>query len=343
MTDIPDRPLATEAAWKGPDMARDPRWIHQLDDDDLAELDAALRHVEAKGLEITDIARNDFPLPTLAVILDEIETGRGFAMIRGIPVEKYGERGSSILYWGIGAHFGRAVAQNRMGHLLGHVRSEGRDWTTDNNARGYQTTAHLPFHCDKADVVGLLCLQVAKSGGLSCIASSVAIHDALLERRPDLLRALYGTFCIDHRGEEFDGQRPYYETPMFGMHDGQLYARYGSKYVFDAQRFPEAPRLTELDREALETFRDHAASDEFRLDMEFRRGDMQFLNNRWIVHSRTDYEDWPEPERRRHLLRLLLFTIPDAERPDFTREINDLVIAWGEHPREPAEAALAEG
>lgn len=345
MTNIPDRPLATEAAWKPAEMARDPRWIHELTADDVAELEAAVAHVRALGLEMTEVTADDFPLPhygeKLARIRDEIEEGRGFALIRGVPVDRLGEADASLIYWGLGAHLGEAVAQNRMGDMLGHVRAQGRDWKTDPNARGYQTTQHLPFHTDKADLVGLLCLHHAKSGGLSCIASSVAIHDEILRTRPDLLQVLYEPFCIDHRGEEFEGDRPYYVMPIFGMHRGRLYARFGNNYIHSAQRHPDVPRLTEAQIEAIDLFNELACSDEFRLDMEFRQGDVQLLNNRWIVHSRTDYEDFPEPERRRHLLRLLLFTESEADRPAFSHEINDLIRRWREHPREPAPVAAA--
>jgi len=345
MTTIPDRPLAIEAAWTSAQMARDTSWIHELAEQDVAELDAALGRVKARGLAMTEITRDDFALPRfaakLATIQAEIEQGRGFALIRGVPVERLGEADAAIVYWGIGAHLGDAVAQNRMADMLGHVRAEGRDWKQDGNARGYQTTQHLPFHTDKADLVGLLCLHHAKSGGLSCIASSVAIHDEILRTRPDLLELLYQPFCIDHRGEEFAGGQPFYRIPIFGLHRGRLYARFGNSYILSAQRHPGAPRLTDAQSEAIELFNRLASSDEFRLDMEFRQGDIQLLNNRWMVHSRTDYEDFPEPERRRHLLRLLLFTEPEADRPPFAREINELIRRWAEQPREAAAAVVS--
>ncbi len=237
---------------------------------------------------------------------------------------------------GIGAHFGTVPAQNMMGERLGHVRAIGGDWDENYNIRGYQTTSHLPYHCDKGDVVGLLCLQTAKAGGLSCIASSVAVHNEIQRTRPDLFRVLYQPFHIDHRGEEPDGEAPYYSAPVFALHKGHFFARYGSKYVESAQRFPEVPRLTPAQTEALELFHDLAMSDEIRLDMEFRQGDMQFLNNHLIVHSRTDYEDYDEPERRRHLLRMLLLTPGNNDVPAFAQYLNHLITNWGEHPRETA-------
>lgn len=291
---------------------------------------------------IPGITRRDFPLPRLgaklAAILEEIEHGRGFVLMRGLPVERLGEDDATAAYWGIGTWFGEVAPQNMMGDLLGHVRAIDGDWNRNFNIRGYQTTVHLPFHCDKSDVVGLLCLQTAKAGGASCIASSVAIHNEIRRNRPDLLEVLYRDFHIDHRGEQFDGEEPYYTAPVFAIHKGRFFARFGQQYVKSAQRFPEVPRLTEAQAEALELFSTLALSDAFRLDMIFERGDMQFLNNHLIVHSRDEYEDWPEPERRRHLLRMLLFTEASRDAPDFARNLNAFIRRWG---REPRPSALA--
>lgn len=341
MTDMLLSPVLTPAAWRGPQFANDDSWIYTLTPDDLAELEAALSVARKRGRVVEDITRDDFPLPgfasTLKRLLHEIEEGRGFCMIRGLPVERLGERDSSAIYWGMGLHMGEVAPQNKRGERLGHVRAAGKgDWNADPTVRGYHTSVGLPYHSDKADVVGLLCLHTAKEGGLSCIASSVAIHNEILATRPDLHKALYDPYYVDHRGEEFEGEKPYYVYPMFSLYQGKLFARYGIQYIKLAQRIPEVPRLTEAQNEALTLFNELAKSDAFRLDMEFRAGDMQFLNNHAIVHSRTDYIDFPEPERRRHLLRILLFTRPEAEVPSFVREVRRFMRAWGERPREHA-------
>ena len=350
MTEMFDRPYQSAAAWKGPELAQSSDWIYTLSAADVAEIDDALARVRSKKLAIPDISRADFPLPglsaALAGILNELETGRGFMLIRGLPVARLGEAEAAVAYWGIGCCFGTVSAQNMMGHRLAHVRAVravGGDWDSDFNIRGYQTTSHLPYHSDKGDLVGLLCLHTAKAGGLSCIASSVAVHNEILRTRPDLLEVLYQPFHIDHRGEELDGAEPYYAAPIFAAHKGRFFARFGMKYVESAQRFPQVPRLTEAQIEAMQLFHDLAMSDEFRLDMEFRQGDMQFLNNHLIVHSRTDYEDYPEPERRRHLLRMLLLTPGFTDLPDFARNLNDFIIAWGENARQSVLAESDDG
>lgn len=338
MSNISDQPYVSPAAWKGPEIAQSTDWVYTLSGDEIAELDDALQSVKSKGLQIPNITREDFPLPglssTLAGFLKEMENGRGFVLLRGIPVENYSTEDSTLLYWGITTYLGDAAAQNMMGELVSDVRAIDGDWNENFNIRGYQTRVHLPFHCDKADFVGLMCLQTAKAGGESCISSSVAIHNEILRTRPDLLAALYEPLYIDHRGEGFDDDDPYYMAPVFALHHGHFYARFGQKYVESAQRFSQVPRLTLAQTEGMDLFSTLALSEEFRLDMTFQRGDIQLLNNHLIVHSRTDYEDWPEPERRRHLLRMILLTGDDANAPDFTRSLNAFIRRWGAEPRQ---------
>lgn len=338
MADILDRPYECDANWKGPELASSGEWIYRLTDSDIAELEGALQNVKSRGLDIPAIGKQDFPLPTLskklAAISRELQSGRGFILMRGIPVDRYSQEDSRILYWGIMTYFGEAAAQNMMGELVSDVKAIDGDWNQNFNIRGYQTRVPLPFHCDKADLVGLMCLQTAKKGGESCISSSVAIHNEILRTRPDLLEALYQPFYIDHRGEGFDDEEPFYMAPVFALHNGHFYARFGQRYVETAQRFPQVPRLTPAQTEGMQLFSKLALSDDFRLDMVLERGDIQLLNNHLIVHSRTDYEDWPEPERRRHLLRMILLSGDDKDAPDFTRNLNAFIRRWGAEPRQ---------
>ncbi|MEC7488506.1 MAG: TauD/TfdA family dioxygenase [Pseudomonadota bacterium] len=338
ITNVRHKPYECEANWEAADHAGSSEWIYTLSREDLEELNAALSHVKRTGLEIPSIQRKDFPLRNLAErlvdIRKEIEERRGFAVIRGLPVERLGESDATLMYWGIGVHLGEVLAQNMMGDLFGHVRAVEGDWNQNFNIRGYQTTVHLPFHCDKSDVVGLLCLQTAKTGGTSNIASSVAIHNEILRTHPDLLKALYGPFFIDHRGEEFEDQDPFYIAPVFTIHKDRFFSRFGQKYVESAQRFEQVPRLTDVQIEAMKMFSTLAMSDRFRLDMTFKRGDIQLLNNHLIVHSRTSYEDYPEPERRRHLLRMLMFTTGYEDVPPATRDLNAFLRRWSAEPRQ---------
>jgi hypothetical protein len=226
-------------------------------------------------------------------------------LIRGLPIEGRPIEDSAAAYWAIGTRFGNARSQNAMGHLLGHVRDLGLA-TTDPNVRTYQTTERQHFHTDSCDIVALLCLKAARQGGLSSIVSSMAMYNELAKHRPDLLDRLCQPFATDRRGEVPIGEKPYFDMPVYNEHAGYVSAIYSGTYIRSAQRFPDVPRFSAHDTEALEMFDDLANDKELRLDMELRPGDMQFLHNHTCLHDRTAFVDWPEPERKRHLLRLWL-------------------------------------
>ncbi|MEZ5856791.1 MAG: TauD/TfdA family dioxygenase [Hyphomicrobiaceae bacterium] len=205
----------------------------------------------------------------------------------------------------MGLHLGEPVSQNAKGHALGHVRDLGFDYNQP-SARGYQTAERLPYHCDSSDVVGLLSLKTPKSGGLSSAVSSTALYHAMADRYPDLARVLMEPTWRDRRDEIPEGRDPWYPMPVFMPHGGRMFGHYVRSAINKAQRFEQVPRITPEQERAFDVLDELAASDGLRLDMEFRPGDMQFVCNHWVLHSRTKYEDWPEPERRRHLLRLWL-------------------------------------
>jgi Taurine catabolism dioxygenase TauD, TfdA family len=305
------RPIEGASVWFARDMrGRETEWSYRLSPAEIGEIEAALQSVQARGLEIADIRRQDFPLPTLGPVLDrlcaEVLNGRGFVLLRGLPVENRPIAESAAMYWGIGSYFGSARSQNAKGHLLGHVYDLGGSSATDPNVRSYATSERQSFHIDRCDVVALLCLRRAKSGGLSAIASSMALHNVMLKRRPDLLERLYQPMPVDRRGEVPEGKAPFYYAPVFNEHAGRVSVLYSRLHIGSSQRFAEARRLTPQDIEALDMMAALAGDDELRLDMTFMPGDIQFLHNHTILHARTGYEDWAEVERKRHLLRLWL-------------------------------------
>ena len=303
------RPLVRGAsAWTGADIARRPEeWTYQLSATDLAEIEAATE--ACRGRDIASITRADFPLPGFGPVLlrmrDEILNGRGFVLIRGLPVEGRPIADSATAYFGIGAHIGSARSQNAKGHVLGHVRDLGLG-TDDPAVRTYQTTERQHFHTDSCDIVGLLCLQTSQSGGMSSLTSSNMVYNVMAERYPDLVWRLFQPFATDRRGEIPEGKKPWFDMPVFNDHQGYLSAIYSRTYVRSAQRFPEARRLSAEDLAALDCFDALAEDKELRLDITFRPGDIQFVHNHTILHDRTSFVDWPEPERKRHLLRLWL-------------------------------------
>ena len=304
-------PLQTgAAAWYGPEMAARDEWLMPLASTDIREIELAVEPLVARGADIAAISAADFPLPSLgaklkARVCDEVLSGRGFLLMRGLPVERWSLRATATAFFGLGAHLGSARSQNAKGHVLGHVRDLGLD-AEDPNVRIYQTNARQTFHTDSCDIVALLCLKTARSGGLSALVSSTTIFNEMRRRRPDLLALLLEPIATDRRGEVAAGQRPYFEIPVFNWHEGHLSAIYQRQYIDSAQRFADVPRLTAAHREALDLFDALADDPALNMTMEFKPGDVQFVHNHTILHDRTAFVDWPEPDRRRHLLRLWL-------------------------------------
>lgn len=312
--------ITSPGAWIGSDLQGDASWISRLAANDVAELDTALARAKSAGARIP-FAADVFPLPRLAAKLDsmleEIERGRGFVLVRGIPRARYTDAECELLYWGIGAHLGRPVSQNARGHLLGHVRDEGRI-QADPNARAYQTNERMDFHTDMlpVDVLGLFCLRGAKSGGESKLVSALTLHNVLREERPDLLEALYSMFHVDWRGEEPAGENGWFTLPMFSEHEGCVTARINSlPYYESAARHGEQYRPTVLQREALEMVQEIANRPELMLTMDFQEGDIQLINNHILLHARSAYVDYPEPGRERHLLRMWIAVADGRRRP----------------------------
>lgn len=308
----------TPQAWHGPEMARRGDWIRELSDAEIAELEAAVALAERCGLDFIDLRREHFPLPTLAPALKRVRRealqGRGFALMRGVPVERMTMRQAALAYWGLGLYLGDAVSQNGKGHVLGHVKNLGLDYA-DPEVRGYQTSARLNFHCDSSDLVCLLCLRTSKAGGLSTIVSSTSLWNELVRTRPDFARVLMSPFYYTRWGEIPEGKKRYAEMPVFSPWKGHMIGVYVRSAIAKCQGFPEVPRLTEIQIAAMDHMDRLAADPRFYLDMEFRPGDVQILCNHFIFHSRTAYEDWPELEKRRHLLRLWLACDDGPELP----------------------------
>ncbi len=298
------------AGWKGPAMATRDDWILHLTPAHIAELEAAADPLVAGGDATRTLAHltpSTFPLPTLGPVLartrEELLFGRGFALLRGLPVERYAPIETAAIFMGLGAHIGKARSQNARGHVLGHVIDVGLSGA-DPNVRIYQTNERQTFHTDSCDVVGLLCLREAVSGGDSLLVSALSLFNELRRERPDLLARLLTPMPHDRRGEVPAGAMPFFEIPVFSWFAERLTVFYQRQYFDSAQRFPEARRLDEIDIAALDAF-DQAANDErFHLRMRLVPGDVQLVHNHTILHDRTAFRD--DPETKRHLLRLWL-------------------------------------
>lgn len=307
--------------------------MERLSSAEVAEVMAALAAVEARGVSMLAMSADDFPLPTLGprmrALAGELDRGRGMWLMRGLPIDELTDRQAAFVYWGLGLHMGTPVSQNARGHLLGHVTDEGLD-IRESGTRGYQTRVRLPYHTDSSDVVGLLCLRPARSGGLSSILSSTTLYNETVERRPDLAHLWFEPWFFDRRNEQRPGDGPFYSTPLATWNDGLLSIRYVRGFIDSAQRFDEVPRRTEEEAEFLDLVDEIANEPGVALKMDFRPGDIQFVCNYSICHSRTAYEDFPEPERKRHLLRLWLTLDVGRRIPDdFGRGISAGVAGRG--------------
>lgn len=303
-------PISDNSAWQARTLIEDRSWIYKLSSDEILELVNAVACVQDNGLALQDIQKHNFALPllsrTLEDILVQLEHGRGCALVQGLPGKEFSVEQMGIIFCGIGKYLGQAITQNAEGDLLGHVRNEGLKYG-EKDVRGYQTDAKLRFHCDNCDVVGLMCVRPAKSGGLSQISSSMAIYNQILEKNPDLLGLLYDGFYHDLRGEQPHGTPPVTpnKIPVFSHFEGKLSCRYvGSTIYLAAKRMGYI--FSKREAEVLGLFECLAESDELRYDMELQQGDMQFLNNHVTLHSRTAFEDYEDPKQGRYLLRLWL-------------------------------------
>ena len=303
-------PLEPACEWRRDDLGDS--YVFQLTDAHLAELDAALVHAEASCDDVLDISRETFPLPTLGAELTEITreliNGRGVALIRGVPVERYGKERASSIYWGVGTYLGEPWPQNAKGHLLGDVTDQGRA-AADPTSRGNEIGGiAFPFHSDGSDLVGLFCLDAGASGGESLVANVVTIHNELVRTEPELAAELYAPFAYDLRGEHAPGTRPWYTMPIFTRRGTRLFVRYIRPYIESARRHDDAPRPSDIAREAMNRVDAMCADPQYHASMMMEPGDMQFINNYHVLHARRAYDDDRAGHRIRHLKRLWLET-----------------------------------
>lgn len=323
IADLPD-PFTGPSAWVSTDMANTPdAWLVELTNDDVADLEQAAHHYLSLDRDIGEITAQDFPLRRfdrhLKALQRKLLHGCGVEVLRGLPVKDYSQKFVATVFCGIGAHLGSARSQNAQGHILGHVRDTGAN-AQDPNTRIYQTSERQSFHTDSADVVGLLCLQNAMEGGKSLLVSAETIYNRMHVARPDLLVKLFDPIATDRRGEIPDGRKPYMEIPPLSWHANHLTVFYQRQYIDSAQRFEGALRLTDVHVEALDLFDTLANDPELHFGMHLEPGDMQFVYNHAQLHDRTGFVDWPDLDKRRHLLRLWLSIPGDRPLPDCFKE-----------------------
>jgi hypothetical protein len=330
----PLQPVIDPAGWRAEDV--DLSVTFALDDNHLAELDAALIRLAKTGMPIETMRRPDFRFGRLGILLSEVRhelmDGTGFAKISNFPVGRYNRWQVAAGYWGLGTHLGKAVMQNAAGHMIGHEKDLGPDRNgPDNpNHRNYHTNRTTDYHAERCDIVGLLCLQNAQRGGELRIVSSITVYNEMLKRRPDLVAEMTKPLYRDRRGEIPAGKEPWYTLPMFCFQNGYLSVRGGNSFVKSAQRFAEVPRLTDAQLEALELMQELAV--ECHVDVKLEPGEIQFVHSHVVLHARTEYEDGPDERLKRHMLRLWLNTdlgFGDSARPltaEFAEAVEGIVL-----------------
>jgi len=311
MTEILRTPVTHPSAWRGCDMARDRSWVLELTGAQAAELERAAESALASGKPHAALARADFALDECAGVFEDVRRrvvdGVGFVLLRGLPVEGRRREAIRMMYWALGTRLGTAVTQNLQGDLVAEITDRGFD-VNNLDVKPSQTNAEQRPHTDPADVVALLCINAARSGGLSRIASTMALYNAVLQTHPEYLEWLYRGFHHNLRGDASEAA-PFGCTPkpipVYRYYKGALSCVFNASTIKEAQRRMGA-LVPDSEMRAIDYMVELARSDEYRLDMEFRPGDLQVLNNYTVLHWRTEFNDWPEPERKRLLYRLWL-------------------------------------
>jgi hypothetical protein len=332
-------PLHDESSWTAQTFSGSSDWIRVLEPQHIDEIDAAIRKLAERGVTLETVRAGDLRLPGLQPLLQEFLDvdirRRGFGMIRGFPVRRYTVEQCAMFFWALGTCMGKPVSQNADGDRLGAVRSKGLDFHAL-NVRGYQTTARLPFHCDPSDVVGLLCINKGRSGGLSSVVSGVSMYNCVLAEHPEYLDLLYRGFRYDRRGEEAFYQASISDlVPVFSFSDPDLSIRYVRKSMETAQQKLGEP-FTAEELEVLDYMEALSQRESLVYSMMLEPGDMQFCNNYTVLHSRTAYEE--DPERPRHLMRLWI-KVPEIRKlaPDLIEY--DSASGWSRREGIPARDA----
>jgi hypothetical protein len=306
-------------AWTARNFSGASDWVLPFPNEMLRELKSAIACAKHHGADAAAIKREDFPLPSFATTREEIRRrlrdGSGFVVLRGLPLDDYSEDETRLLYAGLGTHLGTIIPQNLRGDRLYSVRDEGIQVEAEYGRTGVRfskSNAAFDFHTDSPsrvagntpDFIGLLVLRTAKAGGESALVSGYTLHNILRDERVDVLHRLYQPFWVDRRAELPPGEEPVLPVPVFTF-DGRLTVRYLRFYITKGQEWKGEP-LSSKDVEALEVFEEVMRRPDTSMKVPVERGDLQLVSNTFLLHSRTGYADYTEPERKRHYLRLWL-------------------------------------
>lgn len=310
-------PVRTEAAWRGDELSARQDWVYLLSDEQVAELEELGKRFVEDDPDLRFVQKEDYPLVACAEAVKEwgkdVDYGRGFVLVRGLRTHLYSDALSSAIYYILGLYMGDPIRQNEMGDLIDHVYATSDKTMDDPTAKSSKVRDQLVYHSDSSDVVALMCLRPAMAGGASCLVSGAQIYNEILKRRPDLAPLLLEPFHWDWRRQDQEAPADTYTSPVISMEDGVFSMYAGSLYIITAQNYPGVPKLTPEQIEVLELFDTITYEEGMAIEMDFRPGDIQWLSNYAALHARTTFYDFPEPQRRRHLLRLWLHR--ETDRP----------------------------
>jgi hypothetical protein len=319
-----------KSSWDGRDLlSKESReWMWTFTDEENEEIELAVRHFRATSLDVMDVTLETFPLSSsfqnkLLAMRDEIVEGRGYAVQRGLEIERYSNKDICTIFCALGKIMGIPVSQNKFGHVLGHVYDLGNDPRSP-LTRLYTTSAAQPFHTDSCDVVGLLCIRNATVGGDSQWVSSIRCYEEIKKERADLAEVLLQPFFVSRKGEIPPGCGPTYEMAVFHeveddrTGEKNIIGIYDRSFIDAAQTIEGTPRLTSKQIEALDYL--DALCVKLQIEMRLQSGDIQWLHNHTTFHARSAFKN--ESELPRHLLRLWLspengIKLPDAFKTRF--------------------------
>ncbi len=309
---------AIPANWTVAELTGDSRWVFTLDDAQRAQMIGSVRAAMRPGKPLFDYTRHEFDfsaaMPVLQAAFEEQHSGRGIALIHDLPRDGVSNTEFELLTWAIGLHFGVARPQGKASQYLSEVKDAGTNYRGP-TGRGYSSNAQLDFHVDGSDVVLLACYNTAKSGGMSMCTSSVKLHEVMQQECPDSLALLYEPFAYSRQGEEAPDERPFISCPLYSAHQGRLFGRINRNRVVSGQKLPGIAPFTPAIWQALDRVEEILRRPELMYAMWLSPGDLQLVNNHVVLHSRTEFEDFEEPARKRLLYRLWLATPNSYELP----------------------------
>lgn len=302
---MPDRKVIDEATvWSRRDFPDPAMYRYVLDESQIAELSRAAAALIEKKIPAHELHADHFPLaqtaPLVERIYSDLEDGRGFALLRGWPAARMSYDENVAVFCGITAHLGAIVVQNYEGQSVVDVRDDKVPYSHE--SRGYRSNQLLPFHTDGADMAALLCLGQAAKGGLSVIASATQVFNTILEERAEVLDLLERGFFHHRRRQHPEGENPVSadRIPVFTFRNEILHCCYNRNPIDWVEK--EGIELSGEEKSALDYFDSVVERPDLHVTMQFNAGDMQFLNNFVILHSRTEFAD--DDSHRRHLVRL---------------------------------------